>query len=283
MCNAARPLSGPACLRWRLNSKACWLGSAAGRAAAARAAPAPLPAPASQPAQPAGPPACLPGASLQACAPPALPPAVLPALWPSWTLQPGTSIPTSDTIDKVNPLQITAQGPTQVSWYPTGIPMGGCRRRCGSPQPLRGLRAPLGGPHVLPTLPARLTAGNLQWPQGWHCLGERPFDRQPLSATEPRTAPPLPAPQLQGIGTSSSILQGDIVACGPSIIHVIDQASWCRRSTNDCRAGPSAQSTRPSARQLPSCGIPNCGMPFGLDPNLPSAIPLCAGAVALQV
>ncbi|KAL4440660.1 hypothetical protein ABPG77_000369 [Micractinium sp. CCAP 211/92] len=66
---------------------------------------------------------------------------VLPALWPSWTLQPGTSIPTSDTIDKVNPLQITAQGPTQ----------------------------------------------------------------------------------LQGIGTSANILQGDIVACGPSIIHIIDQ------------------------------------------------------------
>lgn len=41
--------------------------------------------------------------------------------------------------------------------------------------------------------------------------------------------------QLQGIGTSASILQGDIVACGPSIIHVIDQASGCWRACQAMR------------------------------------------------
>ena len=41
--------------------------------------------------------------------------AVLPGLWPSYTLQAGASIDTSDTVDKVNRLQITAQGPTSVS------------------------------------------------------------------------------------------------------------------------------------------------------------------------
>lgn len=28
--------------------------------------------------------------------------------------------------------------------------------------------------------------------------------------------------QLQGIGSSAKILQGDIVACGPAIIHIAD-------------------------------------------------------------
>lgn len=40
--------------------------------------------------------------------------AVLPGLWPSSTLQAGARIDTSDTIDKVNKLQITAQGPSSV-------------------------------------------------------------------------------------------------------------------------------------------------------------------------
>lgn len=31
--------------------------------------------------------------------------------------------------------------------------------------------------------------------------------------------------QLQGIGTSAAILQTDIVACGPSVVHVVNQAS----------------------------------------------------------
>jgi hypothetical protein len=44
-----------------------------------------------------------------------LPRAVLPGLWPSYTLRAGTKIDTSDTVDKVNRLQITAQGPTSVS------------------------------------------------------------------------------------------------------------------------------------------------------------------------
>lgn len=42
------------------------------------------------------------------------PTAVLPGLWPSWTLQPGTRIDTSDTINKVDRLQITALGPSSV-------------------------------------------------------------------------------------------------------------------------------------------------------------------------
>lgn len=42
------------------------------------------------------------------------PPAVLPGLWPSWALQPGVQIDTSDTINKVDRLKLTAQGPTQV-------------------------------------------------------------------------------------------------------------------------------------------------------------------------
>ena len=33
--------------------------------------------------------------------------------------------------------------------------------------------------------------------------------------------------QLQGIGSSARILQGDLAACGPSVIHVIDQARRC--------------------------------------------------------
>ncbi|KAI7843972.1 hypothetical protein COHA_002510 [Chlorella ohadii] len=64
---------------------------------------------------------------------------VLPRLWPSSTLLPGMAINTSDTIDKVNRLQVTALGPTA----------------------------------------------------------------------------------LQGIGSSARILQGDLAACGPSVIHVL--------------------------------------------------------------
>ena len=29
--------------------------------------------------------------------------------------------------------------------------------------------------------------------------------------------------QLQGIGNSANILQADIAACGPSVVHIIDQ------------------------------------------------------------
>lgn len=67
--------------------------------------------------------------------------AVVQGLWPSSTLQPGTLLPTSDTIDKVNPLNITVASPTV----------------------------------------------------------------------------------LQGIGSSANILQKDLAACGPSVVHVIDQ------------------------------------------------------------
>ena len=62
-------------------------------------------------------------------------------LWPSSTLTSGTSLPTSNTIDKVNPLTIDVRGPTL----------------------------------------------------------------------------------LQGIGDSAVILQADIAACGPSVVHIIDQ------------------------------------------------------------
>lgn len=41
------------------------------------------------------------------------------------------------------------------------------------------------------------------------------------------TAPPL---QLQGIGSSTSILQGDIVACGPAVVHIVDQVGLCVRA-----------------------------------------------------
>lgn len=34
-----------------------------------------------------------------------------------------------------------------------------------------------------------------------------------------------PLLQLLGIGSNANILQGDIVACGPSIIHIVDQVS----------------------------------------------------------
>jgi hypothetical protein len=40
--------------------------------------------------------------------------AVLPQLWPSASLQPGAKLNSSDTIDKVNLLQITAQSPSLV-------------------------------------------------------------------------------------------------------------------------------------------------------------------------
>lgn len=66
---------------------------------------------------------------------------VLPGLWPSYTLRAGTKIDTSDSVDKVNRLQITAQGPTS----------------------------------------------------------------------------------LRGIGSSTNILQGDLLACGPSVVHIVDQ------------------------------------------------------------
>lgn len=68
-------------------------------------------------------------------------PAVIKGLWPSSTLSSGTTLPTSSTIDKVNPLGIQVAGPTS----------------------------------------------------------------------------------LQGIGNSANILQADIAACGPSVVHVIDQ------------------------------------------------------------
>ena len=66
---------------------------------------------------------------------------MLQGLWPTAALSPGVTLPTSNTIDKVNPLTIKVVGPTQ----------------------------------------------------------------------------------LQGIGNAANILQSDIAACGPSIIHIIDQ------------------------------------------------------------
>lgn len=49
--------------------------------------------------------------------------------------------------------------------------------------------------------------------------------------------PDLPlGAQLRGIGSNATILQGDIVSCGPSVIHVIDAVSTlCRAfSTSLC-------------------------------------------------
>jgi len=66
---------------------------------------------------------------------------VLKGLWPSNTLRPGVLLPTSNTVDKVNPLTILVTGPTQ----------------------------------------------------------------------------------LQGKGNEATILQANIAACGPSVIHIIDQ------------------------------------------------------------
>ncbi|KAL4534572.1 hypothetical protein Ndes2526A_g05460 [Nannochloris sp. 'desiccata'] len=66
---------------------------------------------------------------------------VVTGLWPSSTLTSGTSLPTANTIDKVNSLNIDVLGPTQ----------------------------------------------------------------------------------LQGVGDSAIILQADIAACGPSVVHIIDQ------------------------------------------------------------
>jgi putative component of membrane protein insertase Oxa1/YidC/SpoIIIJ protein YidD len=51
------------------------------------------------------------------------------------------------------------------------------------------------------------------------------------------SASSVAAVQLQGIGVSANILQADIVACGPSLVHVIDQAScqsWADARKN-CR------------------------------------------------
>lgn len=66
---------------------------------------------------------------------------VVKGLWPSWTLAPGTRLPTSATLDKVNLLQLN------------------------------------------------VTAG----------------------------------PVIRGVGSSANVLQADLLACGPSVIHIIDQ------------------------------------------------------------
>jgi hypothetical protein len=66
---------------------------------------------------------------------------ILRGLWPSATLSAGTTLPTANTVDKVNPLTIKVVSPTQ----------------------------------------------------------------------------------LQGIGNGANILQADIAACGPSVVHIIDQ------------------------------------------------------------
>ncbi|PRW55961.1 barwin-like endoglucanase [Chlorella sorokiniana] len=99
---------------------------------------------------------------------------VLPRLWPSFTLLPGTAINTSDTIDKVNRLQVTALGPTA----------------------------------------------------------------------------------LQGIGSSARILQGDLAACGPSVIHVVDQVLLpftFNQSAIDAITGTQVPLSQAST-QLPAAG-----------------------------
>ena len=133
------------------------------------------------------------------------PPAVLPGLWPSAALAPGARIDTSDTIDKVNRLQITAQGPSQARAAPAPPAAAPARGVTGGKGRLRGglfeeaLRHPL---H------AASSSGG----------GSHPHACRP-AAIHPSTL------QLQGIGSSARILQGDLAACGPLVVHIIDQVA----------------------------------------------------------
>eukprot|EP00887_Chlorella_sp_A99_P002824 scaffold6.g2824.t1 len=94
---------------------------------------------------------------------------VLPALWPSWTLQPGTKLNTSDTIDKVNRLQIAAAGPGT----------------------------------------------------------------------------------LRGVGSSAAVLAADLVACGPSVVHVISQVLLPFSFDQAAVDAISGTQVAPATRQVP--------------------------------
>lgn len=137
---------------------------------------------------------------------------MLPGLWPSAAFRPGARINTSDTIDKVNRLQLTARGDGTVRqagaegsacMLPIAVHVQGAAGR----DERDGSCPPAGSAALLCAASVHLAAA--------------PPPSLPLMLTQP--PPPRFPRQLQGIGTSANILQRDIVSCGPSVVHVVDQ------------------------------------------------------------
>lgn len=147
----------------------------------------------------------------------------------------------SDTIDKVNRLQVTALGATAVS---QGL-------GCGGGAEGRALRRV--------TMPAALHA---VW--GWAGLVH--IYRSGATAFQLSRLTHLPATlqqQLQGIGSSARILQGDIAACGPAVIHVIDQARSCtpeRGAVCSSRRSRGAHTHVPAVGHVPACRAPSASL-----------------------
>ena len=102
---------------------------------------------------------------------------------------------------------------------------------------------------------------------GWQISCARVRARRRLHTLRPAHLPAL-QPQLQGIGSSARILQGNIAVCGPAVIHVIDQASRSRRGKGaaEHRVPVWLQSATslptmshlppPSCSRLPSAALP---------------------------
>lgn len=140
------------------------------------------------------------GTDRPTCHPPT---AVIRGLWPTNTLLPGTALNSSDTIDKVNFLQVQVGPDRQV---------GGRLGVTGVQGPLCGCALADRSPHIM----AQSTRLSVCSPNYcWHaCIGNvmvHPFQLWPACAS-----------QLVGIGSNAAILQSNIVACGPSIIHIVD-------------------------------------------------------------
>lgn len=114
-------------------------------------------------------------------------------LWPSWTLEPGTELPTSATLDKVNLLTVTAEA--------DGV--------------------------------------------------------------------------LQGIGSSATILQPNIAACGPSVIHIIDQVGLNlgeRERERDIGKLTRTQLSRTNSNQFITSPLLQVLLPFTFDQKSLDAI-----------
>ena len=83
-------------------------------------------------------------------------------------------------------------------------------------------------------VPARATEAVLAWlchPAGRCAVASGPHSGH-------RTPLRLCAMQFKGLGSSANILQGDIVACGPSIIHLVDQVRFCMLACWMAGGGP---------------------------------------------
>ncbi len=99
------------------------------------------------------------------------------------------------------------------------------------------------------------------WPSSTLNSGSTLPTANTVDKVNPLTIKVINRNQLQGIGNEANILQADIAACGPSVVHIIDQILLPFRfdqGPTDAILGtqvPSTTKTPPSPSPYPSAAV----------------------------